>query len=159
MHKSIMDSFMREALNEAKKGVRRSHGGPFGAVIVKDKKIIAKAHNEVIKNNDPTCHAEIQAIRKAAKKEKTFDLSSCTLYATGEPCPMCFGAIHWAKIKKVYFACDRKDAEKIGFDDKFIYDAIKGTAKRKKVMLQQIDRSKCLPLFNEWKEKEDKVQY
>jgi guanine deaminase len=115
--------FMKMALQEAKKGVAKKHGGPFGAVIVRNGKVIARAHNIVLKDNDPTAHAEINVIRKASKKLKKFDLSGCELYVTSEPCPMCLSAIYWARIKKVFFVCSRKDTQKIGFDDKKIYDA------------------------------------
>ena len=155
---------MQIAYEEAEKGMRLGHGGPFGAVIVKEGKIIAKAHNEVLLNNDATCHAEIQAIRKASKKLKRFDLNDCELYVTGEPCPMCFGGIHWAKMKKVYYACSIKDAEKIGFDDKFIYDAIlnenfKQKKNNTKVSFKQLNRRECIPLFNLWKNKKNKTRY
>ena len=153
------DQFMRTASKEAMEGVIKGHGGPFGAVIVKDNIIIARAHNEVIKNNDPTDHAEMIAIRNAAKKLGRFDLSDCELYTSCEPCPMCLSAIHWAKIEKVYFGCTRDDAAEIGFDDKYIYDVIKGTADHKKVDLEQKDRNICLEAFKEWKAKENKVQY
>jgi guanine deaminase len=154
-----MDKFMKEAVEEALKGVRENHGGPFGAVIVKNGEIISKAHNEVIKNNDPTDHAEMMAIREASKKLERFDLSDCELYTSCEPCPMCFAAIHWAKIKKVYYGCTRKDAASIGFDDNYIYDVIKGVAKEKKVVLEQMGRDLGLKAFKQWKIKEDKVQY
>ena len=101
-----MEDFMKLAVEEAKLGVKENHGGPFGAVIVKDGKVIAKAHNTVLKDNDPTCHAEINAIRKASKILDTFDLTGYELYTTGKPCPMCKGAIQWAKIEKVYYGCD-----------------------------------------------------
>lgn len=154
-----MDKFMKEAVEEALKGVRENHGGPFGAVIVKNGEIISKAHNEVIKNNDPTDHAEMMAIREASKKLERFDLSDCELYTSCEPCPMCFAAIHWAKIKKVYYGCTREDAASIGFDDNYIYDVIKGVAKEKKVVLEQMGRDLGLKAFKQWKIKEDKVQY
>ncbi|NLI57595.1 MAG: nucleoside deaminase [Clostridium sp.] len=154
-----MDKFMKEAVEEALKGVRENHGGPFGAVIVKNGEIISKAHNEVIKNNDPTDHAEMMAIREASKKLERFDLSDCELYTSCEPCPMCFAAIHWAKIKKVYYGCTREDAASIGFDDNYIYDVIKGVAKEKKVVLEQMGRDLGLKAFKQWEIKEDKVQY
>ena len=96
-----MNKYMRMAINEARKGIRNQHGGPFGAVIVKDGVVVGKGHNEVLKNNDPTCHGEMMAIHKACKKLKTFDLTGCELYTTGEPCPMCMSAILWANIDKV----------------------------------------------------------
>lgn len=150
---------MKVAAQEAVEGVKSGHGGPFGAVIVKDNMIIARAHNEVIKNNDPTDHAEMIAIRSAAKMLERFDLSDCELYTSCEPCPMCFSAIHWAKIEKVFYGCTREDAASIGFDDKYIYDVIKGKAERKKVEFEQKDRELCLEAFDEWKAREDKVQY
>ncbi len=153
------DNFINEAAQEALEGVKNGHGGPFGAVIVKDNRVIARAHNEVIKNNDPTDHAEMIAIRNAAKKLGRFDLSDCELYTSCEPCPMCFSAIHWAKIEKVYYGCTREDAASIGFDDEYIYDVIKGKVENKRVELKQKDREMCLKAFDEWKAKEDKVQY
>ncbi len=119
-----MPDFMQIAFKEAKEGVEAGHGGPFGAVIVKDDKVIAKAHNEVLKRNDPTAHAEILAIQEASKKVASFWLEECELYATGEPCPMCFSAIHWAKIKKVYYCNTKEEAASIGFDDAFITEII-----------------------------------
>jgi len=150
---------MKEAVEEALKGVRENHGGPFGAVIVRNGEIISKAHNEVIKNNDPTDHAEMIAIREASKKLGRFDLSDSELYTSCEPCPMCFAAVHWAKIKKVYFGCTREDAAGIGFDDNYIYDVIKGVAKEKQVALKQMGRDLAIKAFKEWEAKEDKVQY
>jgi guanine deaminase len=150
---------MQIALDEAYKGMRNNEGGPFGAVIVKDGKVIAQGHNEVIATNDPTAHAEVVAVRKAAKKLGRFDLSDCEIYSLCEPCPMCFAAVHWAKIKKLYYACTRQDAADIGFDDKFIYDVIKGVATRKQLTLVQIDRLEGLKPFEEWSSKTDRVQY
>ena len=151
--------FIEKAVKEAEKGMNNNEGGPFGAVIVREGKIIASAHNEVIASNDPTAHAEILAIRKASKKLSRFDLSDCTIYSTCEPCPMCFAAIHWAKIEKLYFGCDNKDAAKIGFDDKFIYDVIRDNTVDKKVQSEQIHRDDCLYLFKKWENKKDKVNY
>ncbi|MEN8152967.1 MAG: nucleoside deaminase [Acidobacteriota bacterium] len=151
--------FLNIAINEAEKGMNDNDGGPFGAVIVKDGNIIAAAHNEVISSNDPTAHAEIIAIRKASKKLGRFDLSDCEIYSTCEPCPMCFAAIHWAKIKTLYFGCDNRDAAKIGFDDKFIYDVIRGNSVEKQVKTIQSGRDECLTLFKSWENKKDKVQY
>lgn len=151
--------FMKLAIQEALKGMNANQGGPFGAVLVRNGKIISRAHNQVIKNNDPTAHAEILAIRKASKKLGRFDLSDCEIYTTCEPCPMCLAAIHWAKLKKLYYGCTKKDAARINFDDKFIYEAIRGTAKKQKVKAVQIKREECLRLFSAWSKKKDKVQY
>ena len=150
---------MKIANEEAEKGMNANDGGPFGAVITKNGKIIAQGHNKVIRTNDPTAHAEITAIREATKKLGKFDLSDCEIYSSCEPCPMCLSAIHWAKMKKLYFGCTRKDAEEIGFDDKFIYDVIKGTAKKKQVKVINLDRKDCLVPFNDWMKKSNKVNY
>jgi guanine deaminase len=151
--------FMDLACKEALRGMNNNEGGPFGAVIVKDGEVIAKAHNRVIKTNDPTAHAEIVAIRKASKKLGRFDLSDCQIYSTCEPCPMCLAAIHWAKMKTLYYGCTKKDAASINFDDKFIYDVIKEVAKKPQVEKFQVERDACLRLFTAWKEKDDKVPY
>lgn len=154
-----MNKFMKIAVKEALNGLRKNEGGPFGAVIIRKGKIIARAHNEVIKTNDPSAHAEIVAIRKASKKLKRFNLSDCEIYSSCEPCPMCFAAIHWAKMKKLYYGCTRNDAEKIGFDDKFIYDVIKGISKKKQIAVKQIERKDCLMPFREWELKTNKMKY
>lgn len=140
-----MNKFMRMAINEAKKGIESHHGGPFGAVIVKDGKVVGKGHNQVLKNNDPTCHGEIMAIHKACKNLKTFDLSGCELYTTGEPCPMCYAAILWANIDKVYYGCTIQDNENIGFRDKKFYEMQQPEFRNK--VVKELDREKCLELF------------
>lgn len=154
-----MNKFMKKAVKEALKGINSNEGGPFGAVIVKDGKVIAKGHNMVLKTNDPTSHAEITVIRKASKKLKRFDLSDCEIYTSCEPCPMCLSAIHWAKIKKVYYGCTKEDAASIGFDDKLLYDLIKEVSKDTLTDKLQIDHEDCLKLFKDWKSKSDKVNY
>ncbi len=159
MKEGINNRFFKIALEEAKKGMEKGEGGPFGAVIVKKGEIIAKAHNEVLKTNDPTAHAEIVAIRKASKKLNRFDLSDCEIISTCEPCPMCLSAIYWAKIKKLYYICTRDDAEKIGFYDKFIYDAISGKAKSDDLEKIKVEDEECLKLFKEWEKKDDKIPY
>ena len=143
---------MQEAVKEAFKGVLKNHGGPFGAAIVKDGKLIAKAHNKVLKSNDPTSHAEMNVIRKASKKLGTFDLEGCEIYTTCMPCPMCIGAIRWANIKTVYFGATSKDADDIGFRDKEFYD-------KEFLNIKNIDRDACLEPFRAWQAKEDKVIY
>jgi guanine deaminase len=154
-----MNRFMKLVAKEAETGLKKGDGGPFGAIIVKDGKIIAKAHNLVIKTNDPTNHAEIVAIRIASKKLKRFDLSDCEIYSSCEPCPMCFSAIHWAKMKKLHFGCTREDAAKIGFDDKFIYDVILGKSGKKQVKIERLDRDICLVPFMKWSHIKDKKKY
>ena len=145
-----MIDFMNRAVQRAKKTMRLDIGGPFGACVVKDGKIISVASNTVLKDNDPTCHAEMNAIRKACKKLKTYDLSGCELYATGYPCPMCLSAIIWANIKTVYYGTDLRSAEKIGFRDDFIYNYIKGK-NLKTLSLKQVDHPQdCQKLFDEY---------
>lgn len=145
---------MQQAINRAFTTMRKNIGGPFGAAIVKDGKIISIASNTVLKDNDPTAHAEINAIRMAGKKLNTYDLSGCELYATGYPCPMCLSAIIWANINKVYFGCNSKDAEAIGFRDDFIYKFIQDLNNRKEnkklLNLVELDREDCLKLFKEY---------
>ena len=147
---------MRMAIAEAKKGILNGHGGPFGAVIVKDGVVIAKGHNQVIKNQDPTCHGEIMAIHKACKKLGTFDLSGCELYTTGEPCPMCLGAILWANIDRVYFGCNIIDTEKIGFRDNKFYSM---TQEQKDEFIKELDRKQCLKLYDLYMSLDDKEEY
>ncbi len=143
---------MQKAIKEAFIGLLKSHGGPFGAVVVKSGKIIAKAHNQVLKNNDPTAHAEINAIKKASKKLGTFDLSGCEIYTTCMPCPMCLGAIKWANINTVFYGASSKDADAIGFRDKDFYE-------KEFLELKQIQRAECLKPFKAWSAKEDRVTY
>ena len=152
-----MNKYMRMAINEARKGIRSGHGGPFGSVIVKDGLVIAKGHNQVIKNQDPTCHGEMMAIHKACKKLGTFDLNGCELYTTAEPCPMCLGAILWANISKVYFGCNIVDTEDIGFRDKVFYE-INESGKKDELVIE-LDRRQCLKLFEEYKNIKDKHHY
>ena len=144
-----MNKFFEIAIKEAEKGFKKKHGGPFGVVVVCNGKVIAKAHNTVIKDNDPTAHAEINAIRKASKKLKNFDLNKCELYTTCEPCPMCFAAIHWARIKKVYYGACSKDAAKIGFDDKVLYEIFKGK-KKATVKKQKLSDGQCIALMKKY---------
>ena len=141
--------YMKLAIKQAKKGIKKNHGGPFGCVIVKDKKVIAKGHNEVLKNHDATCHGEIVAIRKASKKLKTHDLSGCELYTTGEPCPMCLAACLWANIDKVYYGCTIKDNGLIGFRDK-VLDEKMSDRKKLEDYLSEIKHEECLELFREY---------
>ncbi|MCR5184859.1 MAG: nucleoside deaminase [Bacilli bacterium] len=147
---------MRLAINEAKRGILAGHGGPFGCVIVKDGVIVGKGHNQVIKNQDPTCHGEVMAIHKACKKLGTFDLSGCELYTTGEPCPMCLGAILWANIDKVYFGCNIIDTEKIGFRDNKFYSL---TDEEKGEFIKELDRKQCLKLYDLYMSLENKKEY
>lgn len=134
-----MNRYMQLAIDEAKIGLKKKHGGPFGCVVVKDGKVIAKTHNTVLKDRDATKHAEINAIQKASKKLKDFNLSECEVYVTGRPCPMCRSALNWAKVKTVYYGCSYEDARVIGFDEE------SGNNDGYKEV--QLDRDECLDLF------------
>lgn len=141
--------FMQLAIDEARKGITQGHGGPFGSVIVKDGEIIASGHNHVLADNDPSCHGEIDAIRKACRELGTFDLTGCELYTTGEPCHMCLCACMWANIDKIYYGCTIEDNGLIGFrDDKF--DKIFGGREKLGDYLTQMDRDACLKLFDDY---------
>ncbi len=152
------EKFMQRAIELSIKSVE-SGGGPFGAVIVKDGKIIAEASNSVTKDNDPTAHAEINAIRQACQQLGTFDLSGCEIYTSCEPCPMCLGAIYWARLDKIYYANTRHDAAKIGFSDEFIYEEIEKPPHLRKIPTIQLMRDQALKAFKAWEEKEDKIEY
>ena len=153
-----MNNFMKIAKECAEQGINNNEGGPFGAVITdKEGNIIAKGNNMVLKNNDPTAHAEVTVIREACQKLGTYDLSEYILYTSCEPCPMCLSAIIWANIKEVYYGCTRDDAGKIGFRDDIIYNYLEGKNKEL-VDLKQIDREDCIRLFEEY-EKNNKTIY
>ncbi|MDA3865338.1 MAG: nucleoside deaminase [Salinivirgaceae bacterium] len=134
-------------------------GGPFGAVIVKDGEIIAEAGNSVTSTNDPTAHAEVNAIRMATKKLGTYDLSGCVIYSSCEPCPMCLGAIYWARLDRLYFAGTKTDAQDAGFDDSFIYDELELDYTKRKLHTEHIMRDEALAAFNKWKQFEGKEEY
>ena len=151
-----MNKFMKSAIDEALFGINHKHGGPFGCVIVKDGKIVGKGHNCVLKNNDPTCHGEVAAIRDAGKNLGTHNLDGCELYTTGEPCPMCLCACMWANIKVVYYGCTIADNEKIGFrDNKF--DKMFSGRKNFENYLICLDREQCLDLFDAYNKMEKEI--
>ncbi len=145
-----MDKFMLAAIEEARKAVSKRHGAPFGAVVVKDDQIVGVGHNEVIKNKDSTCHAEIMAIRNACKKLKTFNLSGCVLYTTAYPCPMCFGAILWSNLEQIYYGCTTIDADRVGFRDK-IFQELSAKQKGAKCVGVAEAREICLKMYQEYK--------
>ena len=149
---------MQEAINAAFEGMRQK-GGPFGAVVVKNGEIVGKGSNCVTETNDPTAHAEVVAIRDACKKLGSFQLEGCEIYTSCEPCPMCLGAIYWARPDKVFYACDKDDAADSGFDDAFIYKELKLPLSERKVPFVQMSREEALSVFAEWNEKEDKTEY
>jgi tRNA(Arg) A34 adenosine deaminase TadA len=151
--------FMKRAIEMARKGMNTNAGGPFGCLIVRDDKIIAEEHNKVTSTNDPTAHAEIVAIRKACDTLGTFQLDDCILYTSCEPCPMCFGAIYWARPKMVFFACTKKDAAKVDFDDHFIYDELEKDIEDRNIKFIRMMRKEAVSVFREWAEKTDKTDY
>jgi tRNA(Arg) A34 adenosine deaminase TadA len=151
--------FMREAIRLSIRMMRRGQGGPFGAVVARDGRIVGRGWNLVTSTNDPTAHAEIVAIREACKRLKTFQLSDCDLYTSCEPCPMCLSAIYWARFRKVFYANTRKDAARIHFDDDFIYREVALPIRRRKLRMEQILHKEALAAFAEWERKPDKILY
>ena len=149
--------FMRRAIELAQTGV--DAGGPFGAVVVLDGKIVGEGYNQVTPTNDPTAHAEIVAIRNACQKLKSFQLDECVLYTSCEPCPMCLGAIYWARPKEIFFACTHTDAANAGFDDSFIYEEIERPIETRKIKSVNFLRDEGLTVFNNWMTKTDKTEY
>ena len=153
------EHFMKEAVKEALKGIRNNEGGPFGCVIVKDGKIVGRGHNKVTSTNDPTAHAEVTAIRDACKNLGSFQLEGCLVYTSCEPCPMCLGAIYWARPEKVYYGSNQNDAANIGFDDAFIYEEIPLPYNQRSIPFEQLAREIAIEPFNEWDTMDDKTEY
>lgn len=153
------EKFMQEAIALSAKGIQNNEGGPFGCVVVKDDKIVGRGNNSVTSLNDPTAHAEVMAIREACKNLDTFQLTDCEIYTSCEPCPMCLGAIYWARPKVVYFANTRTDAANIGFDDSFIYEEISADISERKIPLIPMQQQAALDVFKAWSEKLDKTEY
>lgn len=151
--------FMVRAIELARLGVEQFLGGPFGCVVVKDGVIIGEGNNSVTSTNDPTAHAEIIAIREACKSLESFQLTGCTIYTSCEPCPMCLGAIYWARPEKVFFACTRDDAAAIGFDDDFIYEELVKANTERELVLTNLMRDEALEVFRDWSAKTDKIEY
>lgn len=151
--------FMRRAIALSVANVAKGRGGPFGAIVVKNGKVIAEGVNTVTSTNDPTAHAEVTAIRQACKKLKSFQLTGCEIFTSCEPCPMCLAAIYWARPDRVYFANTKVDAAKIGFDDGFIYREIAKPLPRRKLKIRQILRGEALAAFRDWENKSDKIEY
>lgn len=151
--------FLREAIRLAQESMQSGQGGPFGAVIVKDNSILASGSNAVTSENDPTAHAEVVAIRRACKALGHFQLDDCVLYTSCEPCPMCLGAIYWARPKRIVYACTRQDAADIDFDDAFIYEEIAETLEKRKIPMQGLLREEGQRVFQAWTNKQDKTLY
>lgn len=151
--------FMRRAIELARSGAEENLGGPFGCVVVKDGQIIGEGCNQVTSTNDPTAHAEVTAIRAACENLGTFQLDGCTIYTSCEPCPMCLGAIYWARPERMFFACTREDAAYVGFDDAFIYDELGKAPGERHVPTVNFLREEALEAFREWNAKPDKIEY
>jgi guanine deaminase len=151
--------FMREAISLSRKKMLANEGGPFGAIVVRNGKIVGRGWNRVTATNDPTAHAEIVSIRDACQRLKRFDLSDCTLYTSCEPCPMCLAAVYWARIEKVYYANTRRDAAATGFDDVMIYHELSLPIPRRKISMKPLLRLEALKVFTEWNKKSDKISY
>ncbi|MCB9082480.1 MAG: nucleoside deaminase [Lewinellaceae bacterium] len=151
--------FIREAIALARWGMEKNQGGPFGAVVVKDGEIIARGNNQVTSTNDPSAHAEVVAIRAACRHLGNFQLTGCTLYTSCEPCPMCLGAIYWARPDRVVYAGSREDAAAAGFDDAFIYHEVSLPISDRSLPFTQVAREDARQLFQEWEDKSDKIAY
>ncbi len=153
------ERFMQRAIALAQQGIDAGAGGPFGAVIVKDDEVIGEGYNQVTSTNDPTAHAEVVAIRNACRNLNSFQLDGCILYTSCEPCPMCLGAIYWARPARVFYAATREDAAKIGFDDEFIYEEIEKNFEHRQMKLVNVLRDEGLRVFENWTNKTDKTKY
>jgi len=150
---------MQMAIELSVKNVQEGLGGPFGAVIVKNGEVVAASANKVVPTNDPTAHAEVSAIRLACQQLNTFSLEGCVIYTSCEPCPMCLGAIYWARLDKIYYANTKADAAAIGFDDHFIYDELDLPMAERKLQVVQLLRDEALKAFKQWEENTDKTEY
>ena len=153
------EAFMREAIRLSREYMEQGLGGPFGCVVVKDGKIVGRGWNKVTSSNDPTAHAEVSAIRDACAHLGSFQLSGCTVYTSCEPCPMCLGALYWARPDKVYYGNSKTDAAAIGFDDSFIYEELQLPLPKRSMPLEPLLAKEAKLVFDAWAEKEDKIEY
>lgn len=153
------EKFILEAIRLSREGMMNNHGGPFGCIVVRGEEIVGRGNNQVTSSNDPTAHAEVVAIRDACRRLQTFQLSDCEIYTSCEPCPMCLGAIYWARPMKVYYANTRVDAARIGFDDSLIYDELVIPLEQRKIAIECIGREAAMKVFEEWEQKPDKLRY
>ncbi|WP_255478735.1 nucleoside deaminase [Rufibacter sp. XAAS-G3-1] len=153
------ENFMREAIRLSVEKMKEGKGGPFGAVVVKNGEIIARGFNNVTSSNDPTAHAEVDAIRKACQVLGTFQLTGCELYTSCEPCPMCLGAIYWARPDKVYYGNTKADAAAVGFDDAFIYEELELPLHSRSLSMEQLLHHEALEGFKEWEKHEGRTEY
>ncbi len=150
---------MNEAIALSNLGVINNEGGPFGCIVVKNDEIVGRGNNKVTSSNDPTAHAEIVAIRDACRNLNTFQLEDCEIYSSCEPCPMCLGAIYWARPKVIYYGNTREDAARIGFDDSMIYEEMKAHINERKIPIINMNREEAQVIFSEWLRKKDKTAY
>jgi tRNA(Arg) A34 adenosine deaminase TadA len=155
----MKNKFMERAIELVQLNMRQGKGGPFGAVVVKNSQIIGEGWNKVTSNNDPTAHAEVEAIRNAAAKLNNFQLTGCEIYTSCEPCPMCLAAIYWARIDKIYYGNTKTDAAQINFDDDFLYQELVKSKEQKKIPCEQLLHDEALDVFKEWQTKTDKILY
>jgi guanine deaminase len=153
------EKFMQAAIELSEYAVREGHGGPFGCVVVKDGQIVGRGWNTVLRDNDPTAHAEIMAIRDACAQLGSHQLQGCDIYTSCEPCPMCMGAVYWARPARLYYANNRKDAAAIGFDDSFIYEEINISDDKKHIPFQEYPNSRAAEIFKNWANKNPKPEY
>lgn len=153
------EKFMQEAIALSRKGSQNKEGGPFGCVVVKGNEIVGRGNNKVTSTNDPTAHAEVVAIRDACRNLGTYQLDGCEIYTSCEPCPMCLGAIYWARPTLIYYANNRDDAARIGFDDSKIYGEMCCSLEERKIPMISLGRNEALPVFNEWEKNGDKSLY
>ena len=156
---AIEKRFLERAIELSRQGMQKGNGGPFGCVIVKDGEIVGEGVNEVLVKNDPTSHAEVVAIRNACKKLNNFQLTGCDVYTSCEPCPMCMGAIYWARPNRVIYANTKSDAAAVNFDDQFIYDEIDRPDSERSIQFIQHPLQKAIAVFEEWKQMQNKIQY
>ena len=159
MNTEQQEAFMREAIALSLSNIKTCNGGPFGAVIVKNGEIIARGANNVTSTNDPTAHAEVVAIRQACERLQTFQLTGCEIYASCESCPMCLGAIYWARLDKLYYANTKTDAAAINFDDKFIYEELEKPLDQRSLFTRQLLRDEALEAFKKWSQMDEKIEY
>ncbi len=159
MESGVHEEHMRRAIAMSRQAIRTNRGFPFGAVIVREDEIVAEAHNTVLSDNDPTAHAEINAIRAASAKLGTFSLEGCEIYASGEPCPMCLAAIYWSRLDRIYYANRKQDAHRIGFSDDSFYREISLPPEGRRIPMVRLLGDEAVAVFAEWDERPDKVTY
>ncbi len=155
----FQEKFMLEAIALSGKNLEAGHGGPFGALVVRGGRVLGRGYNQVILRNDPTAHAEIIAIREACESLNSYELTGCSVYSSCEPCPMCLGALYWARVDCIYYGCSREDAAQIGFDDQEFYRELNKPREHRSIRVKQILRPQALEIFEQWEKLEEKPWY